>query len=489
MKKILLLVLVTNLILISLVFAGEVAFVRDTFNTAKHYAFIPVDKSIGKWIRVDFHCPKDNFTSYPKYSVVDQIFYGVVRPGLVFFAGYGTDFTESGTWSNDGAHSWTYKSNSTQTNYLEVLIPAGYNRIQLLSYNVSGGNGALLNIAWDDASTTGLDVTAYDSGDNGTGVRDVVVATNASPDGIKKLRITHNDSSGTARIIGLRCWDTDSIADPTITRSGDADAFLGNDFVDTYGDAALYRVATDCTLIGIRQVAYEFAVRLAPTGNPVKWVGGDQHFGSGQATYTYHSGEYPDGPELFVDGSSVGGVFAMNRNELQTGDEIFMHSTGWADYDEAGDEDATEPDLTWTTSIDRSGIIFSVSILFNEDSDIGSAYSPMLSPYTGLGTIYFPPDKTPVSATVGAMEFEETGLMEIIPDVATDLMITMSAFSPCDQIGSYSNGKLYAYIQKTAMPGGITPSSGDLWLIGGRLQFSKIIGLSRANVRIAGGRY
>lgn len=472
---------VLSWILSSVCMAAKPVLVRDPFCDHKLYAYISADSAGEYYSRIDFHVPKDDRKNYAKYCVVDQIWYGKVRPGLQSAGVGGAGWATSGTWVYDAGNGWNYRSNAVQNSYMEIVIPSGYDRIHFLSYNVASGNGAMLAFAWDDGSTTGLSATSYDQGANGSGLREVVLATSASPDGVKKLRITHNDTSGTARIVGIRAWDTDGDGDPS-TNTGTETAWLGHDLVDKYADASFYRnvvTGADSTVykIGNRQAAYEYAFSLAPDGQAVKFTGTDQHYGTGQAQYTYHAGSdyLTNGPDIFADGTDKGGTWEIGRNYLIVADTITMRSTGYVDYDEGADEDADEPDATQVLTISATGITFLVTHTFNADYDVTTSnYCPMFlfnSPDIADNFVVFP------AGTKTLLSVAEDTTVE-----GSEAMVTLKAGctinfwqnTPSEGILYVaSSDKIYGKVKTAEQFGGANPAAGDIQVLSGGFSITK----------------
>ncbi len=477
------------LVLASLVSAAQPVYVRDPFTDHRARVFIPADNDGVFWTRYDFHVPKEDRTNYGKYWVMDQVFYGRIYAGLASCMNGGAGWTESGAgWAGTSGAGWYYRNTAVQTAYAEILIPANYNRIHLLSYDVTGGDGATIAIAWDDTSTTGLDITAYDSG-TATRAVEIVIAADAAPDGIKKLRFTNNDAAGMMRIIGIHAWNTHILGDPVTAVGGDADAWLGHDLVTDADSGASHRpraINSEWTYnLAVKDSAHEFALKWAPDTSADKWVGGDQHFGDGQAEYVYHAAaDYlTDGPTIFVDNTDAGGTWEIARNKLLFGDSIHVFSTGYSDYDEGATEGASEADLTWDYNFSQSGMSVVVSVIFAANSDVEVCYFPMLSmnSYGVTDRMLAWPTNTEYDLSTDR-QLEGTAVMFLRQ--TEGCTVEIESYCPLEYLWwDESASKYYGYVYEEALVGGTDPPAGTVWTLGGFYRIRRMQAIENPRLR------
>jgi hypothetical protein len=466
--------------------AIQPVFVRDPFNIAQWYGFMPADSNGEYWWRVGFSNPNQDFTARSKYFCIDQIFYGKVHKGKVFVGSSGKDWMESGYWSSSSYRGWNYRKSTTQNSYVDVPIPAGYNRIHLLSYDYSGGNGALLKISWDDGTYNGIDVNSYDSG-TAIQLAEVVIATNASPDGVKKLRIKHNDDSGTARIVGVICWDSDSNGDPATARDGEPTKWEGHNLIDKYhtGYTTLYKEfipRADDTVFNIvpHDSTIEWAMywRIEPYGE-YKWSGGQNHWNTVyDADYIYHSGSVyeANGPSIFADGTDKGGAAGIANNTLITGNSIHIASTGFLDAYGNGTEDPNEPDVTWEYDLSPNGMSIKILIAWQGVGTVStSTYCPMLNICysTSKDKIIYPLDANEYDTSSDQHKYGAQWGTYLVGE--RDIKITMTTVGPTrDMYWLAGHYKLYSQYLTDSMFGGAGVEPGDIWVLGGNWQVTRV---------------
>jgi len=296
MKRINLILAILCLILACSAVRGvqKVVVHRDPFSQGRWDICIPADSEGKYWTMYDVGFA-DWSGTYRPYLSLNQIVYGPCRPGKIFIAYGGAWGTETGTWTNQataqGEAKCTYRQNAADGTgggqYVLVAIPAGYNEIHVFYYNVSG-SASNLAFAWSDSSTTGLDITSF-TGGGFTAIEEIVIATNAAPDGVKTLKISKTSNTDkTARILGVRCWNTHEFGTMFTETSAGSGLAMGHGIVTeangisarmfshyaTAGDPQV-KVITSPTSTGS---SIEFAVKWAQTGDTTtRWTGSNIH--------------------------------------------------------------------------------------------------------------------------------------------------------------------------------------------------------------------
>jgi hypothetical protein len=461
--------------------------VKSRFGTRNWFAYVPSDNEGKYWTRYTFSPPH---LSYLMYSYIKQIDYGVVRPGINLIRGV-TGWSEhaaNGTasnWDTDSASGWNYYSTATVNRYILATIPSGYNAILIGFYNVT--DAATCAISWDDDSTTGLDVIAYDSGIYNNGASWVSIAANSGADGNKKLKIKQTETGVTLRIIGIRAYNTTATGDPSTAVAGIA---TGHDIVmnmpQSSANNATGAYQTECALdlttkniTSVPWAAIEFAIKSNATGVARKFTG-SAHYAAGSAQLLYNTGDYTTGPVVFVDGVSVNPLYDTVNNPvgaLRTGAMIVISYTGWIDWDEGGSRSSSlyEPDIAVCYTLTPTGLEVSVGIVFNSATDLDSSaeYSVMLPISTARLTGYIRalPSHTKVDLTID--RYVTGNAIELLLD-GLDCTIKMSAFGGIiDYYWLAANAKMYARLRPVNAFNGLSPVAGDIWAFGGKWEIRR----------------
>lgn len=460
-------------LLIIVTFSGLIsavtpALVRDPFLTHRYWYYVPVRNDGTLWTR---YCIGGPSVTYSTYYCLLQMHIGPIRPGIALNRAQIT--AESGTWNNLQANEWNYRSSANQNDYLEFAIPLGYNFIQVITYDVTGGNGAMLAISWDDDTTTGLSTTSIDTGLE-SDINFWTVATAAA--GGDDLKILHNDASGSARIIGIRAFDTDGgPVHPGELNAGGL--WKGNGLIDSFDNLSsnLYHeetsIVTDTYIMTADMIsAMGWAINWGDNGGTKDWTGGAAHFIAGDYEYQYADGKYPDGPELIVDGVSQGNL--ANETDIPCAEvhqsaQIAIISKGLADTDIASG--ANDPCIGWTMNLHQYGIDMNFVIDFQNAMDVTSTnfYSPMMT---------FWPDRRPtemVDVATGNTTAIYPGNGDVsVDDVNTidlsfsyvDAVLRLSASHTVYQAWWYdSTPKFYMRQKVENFRGGTDPTAHDIW--------------------------
>jgi hypothetical protein len=477
---------------------------KDPYFSHLWYVYVPMDSDGKLWARYDFQTPNTQLTAQAKYFILDQIIVGQVREGYDLVSYGKLDCTEGntggggGSWVNSATYGWNNRVTSVTNDYEDYTIPSGCDRIHLNVFNVAT-NGGLVDIAWDDGTTTGLDITAYNQSVDSK-VHELVVATNANA-GAKKLRIKNISTDGTKktlRILGVKCWNSSSDGDPSTTKSGAATLSAGHSIITKFAD-----LTTSLNTGGYKEVitgadstvqlltghgsTIDWAMRWCDTasyddGAGLVWSGGQNHWDqTGMRPYMYHAGSdyLTDGVDIYVDGVDSGGATALAMNSLLTGGSIQFRSTGFLDLNNEDTEDANEPDVTWTYNFSPNGFSESYSIIWNADCTVNVLYGVMLNPplTTGLGRVTFPPDRIEYLDNVDTSVTGANAIRWVLP--ASQISVQLTTQGPMNYtifdsvVGAAT--KIYPIYRIGAMSGGM-PSSGDVWTFGGNIDVKSLAG-------------
>jgi len=473
--------------------------VRDAFNLYTWYIYVPADADGDYWSRWTLTNSHPDQANTDSYIYIREVFYGRVREGETFTPYGAADWSENagGSWADSSAGCWLYRMTSAQNDYAEITVPAGHNIIQLITYDVSGGNGANLQYSFDGSTGT------YDSG-TATNVTVTTCFSDAVADGSKKFRVTHNDAAGTARIIGIRTFNSGSSGDPSTTRSANTAQghdliTIGEDYYTQFGakfNAAGFAQGEDNSLdstvqqLSSNNTNISFYLSSCADGGAKLGTGGWAHTDpAANAPFTYLAADlgvgnqYEDGPNLFVNGVDKGDIWGSGANPLRrlyTGGEIYFYYDGFVDWDAAADEgtrDAAEPYMWVAQQWNKQGYDISVAVAFEADTDVDKCYGPEWKeePTSDVPAWRFPPDwQTTVTPSTG----HQHGYSEIaIEPSFADVWIKLMGTGPCDSI-YYESDKSYVFNDLDGFDGGTDPAAGMVWSWGGRIEIRAIETLS-----------
>ena len=485
------------------------------------YAYVPAGNV---YCRLRYGNPNNDVNAFNTDFSLLSMDIGQVYAGAAFNPD-STGWTETaGGWAatNAGPYS-NMRRSGTDGDIVDITIPDGYNRITMIIYRSS--NGGTLDIGWNDASSTAdLDITSYDSvkGD-GNQLEEIVIATTAESDGVKKLRLTRNDAVDQFRIAGVRCWNTSLIADPSDSTGGLAD---GNSFIDLQTptisgtNPIMYTVPVSGSYQRISDGddrAYLFALSSKDTAGTLtatnKWVGDNSHFGgANDADFVVDASTEPsdngdlatEGPLIRVDGVASDQVWDLTNNPmgaLHTGSRITLQTQGFADYNASGGQTAGEPFVSYTTVLDDSGISVSINIDFNVATTINKLYLGMFAIQSGEevgGYFYAGNDFVTKNDCNGGSDITVSNAsgceLHLAGLDAHDVALSIDVIGPVESVfWADSALKVYSIVNEESMVGGATPTTGDKWVIGCKHSFvsntlhESVSGLSYNS--ITGGGY
>ncbi len=447
----------------------DTSLARDSNNSRRWSAWIPADNVGRYWTRYDMAVPTDvNLT----YIAMQKVLYGRVREGAIFDR---DDLTTNGTWADADGNGWFYVQSNTSADYAEAIIPPDHNVLQVCFYNING-NGGTVSFAWNDAEADTFDLTAYDTGDNVNEPSWVTVATNSTKaDGARALRVTLTNNTR-VRVVSIRSFIGDSVGDPA--NAGHdfiTDLDVGNNGTKVGGFHKESAADDEVWVLGNNGSASEFGLLWAADGGVKKITGGITHFTAGNAPYTYHAGEYATGPDIFVDGVAADEIWddANNpRGTILTGGNITIKSTGFADWDESGTEDANEPDLTWVYCLTAQSLDVTISIIINAATDIHATtkYAGMLRipPANANGYMTQLPSLTRNDLTVDRNLAGNS--CELYLD-GIPAVISLSVSGPAAAIWWLeANKKMHIRADIPGDFGGTDPAAGDVLTFGGHYE-------------------
>lgn len=332
------------------------------------------------WMRTTYAYPNYSSSVAPLYDTIMESVIGRCYKGKVVNR---DNITKSGSWTNAEISSLGLEIafTSTQNDYFTVDVPEWTERIEILFYN-STSSGANTAISWGDDTTDDLEVTAYDTISEGTGLQIVTVANRFSKTSGRSIKVLHDDTSGTLRVCGVRFYSLSEFGNPAEADNG---VSIGNDLIDTVdlaNDSKPTRFGVDgySYTIGYRSSTTDVAIEIADSGGTKNWLGGGSHLEetSGNYPYRYNSGEYTTGPLLTVDGVSKGAIYDIAANPLGTvyyGSDIQIYSDGYSDGPWT-----TNPDVIWQTNLYETGYRTKLIITANEIVELGQIH-PVMLPY------------------------------------------------------------------------------------------------------------
>jgi hypothetical protein len=367
---------------------SNVHIIRDHFCKGAFYVYIKASERYNnRWAIYQIGYPNSDDLHAPNISV-HAMYYGQVRIGKIFPAYGGAWGTESGTWldQSDAANGtnmdYLTRRSGAINSYVDILIPVDHNVIYLYVYDVTGS--ASLSFAWDDGTTTGLDVTSFTSVN--TKVKTISIATNASPDGIKKLRVKQS-SAGFFRFLGLQCWDSDSIGDPSTNVAGITvghTPIMQLDCVTGTVTSLIRNTGSDPTFVRVSQdttgTAYLWALDWGPEEGSLRYSGEGTHFITGATNYPFvlDAAYTTDGFTLTVDSTDHGGIYNLTNQPLgkiDSGSKITLDGTGYLNAT------TLTPDVVWIVTFDGNGMENSTKITWDGPVDFGeSSNLPVIYP-------------------------------------------------------------------------------------------------------------
>lgn len=446
--------------------------VRDLLHTGSFWLYIP--SSAGYWTRYLYRRTGNAATQYGSPSIysLNQTFFGIVRPGKI--QDYARAFAVSGAWGDVESFGWKLRMTTTLNKWIDFKIPSGHNRIHLIAYTAAASQGTL---AFSLGSTQGstdldseLDLTSYSLNQTPTGIRDIVLATNADTPGEKYLRI--KNSNGVQTIIsGIHSFDTAGTASPSELLSG---LVLGNDMPDwcigTIAYLPTYNAITENTVYEIlKESSFEITIAWKPAAELFeKWSStGALHQGAGNASL-YH---------VLASTLSVGGIViglmsdsvTIPRGTVYENASMTIHTIGKGDYNE--DFDITDPvdcmQIDWTANITAAGISFDSTITWSADANVSDLYAPR------VGT----PDSKTGIATINGIDYPysaddidnysvNNATQVAIVQNQTPCVITAAMLGPSQYI--YEHGvapttNCYCRVNLASLTGGASPPLGTVW--------------------------
>lgn len=336
MQKVMLIVLV-----LAGVCWGAVTLVRDPMCTSKWYAYVPASLDSSMYARYEVTAPLIDGLRYPTYATLGGLAYGKVYQGFTIVPGM-TEWAETGTWSavtftsgGSDVAPFVVRKTSTLNNYVDIAVPEGFNRISLV-YLQTSSDSTTITVSWDDDSTTGLTTTSINT--NGSTVTETVIATAASPDGVKALRFKKT-AANTMYLIAVRCFNTLAVGNPATLHSDSL--WRGDDLIDqTTGSWAAGQMrptkakfAGYASIICASTSTFDLAIshNISGVGG---FTGGQNHFNPpNNAPYSYLSGEFTQGPAVFVDNDSAYSLWDNTNNpkrKVLSGANITFGSRGIA---------------------------------------------------------------------------------------------------------------------------------------------------------------
>ncbi len=484
----------------SLVNAINPVLVRDAWCVGRYKLYVPCDNDGTFWVMVDMGYPVGNAVNAPSFVILGMM-YGRSREGKTLKAHGAAGWTETtGTWADSsstgaegGDGDFVFRKHTANAAAVgEFLVPAGHNEILLYIYDKDGFSD--ITIDWNDDSTTGLDITSYTSASDANGeVAVILVAANADPDGIKKLRITKDTTTKDLYVIGLQTWDTDKDALPSAANgSGVAN---GNGLVyrmihaDNTTTLPVLEPGGDSSVVQFGDQAlaksWEWAIKWAASGaDPLKETGGGLH-AQLNATYAPYDtiGAGTVGPKINIAGTAKNTVYGSvlsgvnGSQELLTGDNITLTTTGFLDYDNDGTQGGADPKATWIWSASGNQLTTSISISWVAATDIDASlcYSAML-PLDGVQAgDYFvvPPSPTKNDLTTGNVS--AAGSQAYIHMQQLDgMIINMFTTSVGMEMARFdADDKLYSRVRVASLDGTTDPAAIDTLIIAGGWRFSK----------------
>ena len=455
----------------------SVTLARDPMCTSKWYAYVP-DRQSGWYARYEFVKPLTVGT-YSPHCTLGGIFYGKVHPGQCITKG---GWTENGSWSDDTNYNeWIVRQTSAQNAYIETVIPEGHNRISVVAV-VRTSNAAAVGFTWNGQAASDFDISSYTLSGTANRITEIVVATNAQPDGTKKFRITKTDAtSNAARIIAIRSWNTSTTGDPA-TLNGSS-LWLGHDMVDlcdgVFGAGyRCYRVQAsinDAYIISPTDATDDFAITTGPDGGTTRFTGGQNHYDAAtNYVYTFNSGEYTNGPVICVDGTASYGVWDNSNNPIRkvhTGNLISITSRGVANW-----SSGNKPAVAVQYALTDNGLAISGGFYFIDAADVTmSFYCPMLD-FAGTTNwsngFYVKPDglkyALPASnTTITGMD----ALQILLPQAGCQ--ITAKGIQPSQIYFKQDTSKIYVQGNVSAMHSGSNVSSGSVYPFGGNIDIKR----------------
>jgi len=234
---------------------------RSPFNKGIYNVYVPSGGGLYTRFTLSWPTPTEGFVnSYPlQSSMVGKLYDGKAQN---IEAATPVGGAMGNLAYTDGWARRTIVSDRSCT----FTIPAGHNRIHVLTCPKSGAGGAL--VSWSDDSTTGLDLTTLPRGTTSYTCIEYVVATNAIDPTKRTLKLKQETSGLSACIIGVRSWNTNLIV--SATESGIAD---GDDFIDylssTGSNSTEWTSITGCYKL-LTSNTVEVTVQWEPAG-----TGGD----------------------------------------------------------------------------------------------------------------------------------------------------------------------------------------------------------------------
>jgi len=387
MKKYLVLLI---LLAFSAVGWGAISIHRDFYHDHRWSVYIPAQN--GYTTRFDFAISSTDAQN-ANHMALQGAYFGKLRPGKAYRA---EDMTQAtGTWV--AAVLSTYWSIINPTALasgeakLTCSIPQNYDYIiAYLQDNKS------YSFKWSDGTTTGI-VAAYAYPTfgltdiaNSASFGQVVIATNCGAKttaGAVTLELYVNATS--ARVGGIHAFDSDGTGDLAAATGGIAtghDLILGASTIFSTTVPTFASVNKDAWQI-LNQVNSEFAISTSADGGTPEWTSLSGHYGAGNAEYVDKT---TNGIVIKVDGVAKSNCYVAlattPHGTLYSGSVIDLVYSGWFDWDDDGNENATEPDYAGDTILTIKGLWHNGLITFNANAEVTDFYSGMVGLAYGVQT-------------------------------------------------------------------------------------------------------
>jgi hypothetical protein len=295
-------------------------------------------------------------------------------------------------------------------------------------------------------------------------------------------------------VVAIHTFDSDSIGDPSTDTGTSPDPnWLGHDIIDAQ-DVKISSYFTNSPITndeGIklyRHNTFEFVVNWKKYGgSSYKWTAYGSHLGTTDAKYTLMDISdgatrdfYTKGPTLLVNGQPAAGTYGHTATDIDygniyTGNSITLYAEGFGNFDPA---DAIGVDdnvlgLNHTVSISKNGIGLQTEMVWFDDGEISTLYSPTLTPEESeQGYVIFPPD-TKRYPMLSDYEVHGVSCIELHYDENDKVAVTLSGTAPMSEVfekGGATEAKLYFRPNLASThPSGSSPLLGDHYFFGGYL--------------------
>ena len=469
--------------------ANGVTVVRNRMATGIYHVYVPADDTGLYWTRWDLTYPG---TGFENYFPIQNVVHGIVRPGKI--QGW-EDASDSNVPWTDGGLIFTFSAGfrTNQNDWIEWDIPDDHNIVYFCTRPNSNANAAF-NITVTGTDVVGLPSPTSKNLNTNFSTLNMEWTRVDIPTGTsRKFRATVAGSGTAPVLFGIHSFDEFGNGDPSTELS--SNVALGHDIIamprqkgktspESTWNSVTYEKITGKSDMVMYANTLEMTIKWGIlAGADPAWTGYGGHLADVAENNPF---VLTAGPFLYIDGVQITGGVGGTMDEvatvplgyIATGDAITTIADGYGDDGINGAGSALHAKIT--SEFTKGGLSVNDNITWIGDAQIDATDGPyvpsVLLPSASegavvmTGNIYALPDNTPTDLTADDFVIH-SNKVTVVPDNKL-FVIEASSIGPIQKVFPNSvadKSKFYFQIEVDLLNGGGTPSSGDIWALGGNI--------------------